>query len=661
MGRNQIIKGIYPPKMSREYALQQISNAYAQTPVATKEVVIIGGGGAGTGNLPYETSLFVVKPTGYASLGNSYSLLHSDHSHPTGTILETDPQPPVVGEIRRTASFTLVIWDGTQWRQVGGVPPFTGTPQPTGLSSSGSLNQYSRGDHSHATALIAQGSSQPPVERELRYNASDALVMRVGSNWVSVKVDWSDILNPPSIPSPSNTTPEPTGLASEGASTDYSRGDHSHPTAILAQSNNQTPVQNEIRFNTNNKLVRWDGSQWVELSVETGGNTPVQSTSNYSEQGTNDGEIWYRTNDRAFFFRVGGQRVYPTAALFTAGESAVNTGAGNRILLIDSTSNNLLRIGGSVNQTVFAYPKLPVISGGMSTNANWNTGAGSNPVGALWVDTSQGNLPFIYYNSFTPEKFLVGRVRYYSGSMATGAYSTSEPNGVLEMGEGGNLFVKASNLTYVYGYSNTFDIISDGYVFIPSGGTLVNNAFTSSGTNVEDWFVNNTLSTWYERYVQLSDDTSRPFFYFPLGFLNINSSLQSALFRVRVEMPYLRISGTNPEEWRVDLFLVRMNNSANREAYWRTLSVSSSSILSCGGTLRCFSYLSASQQFSTAYWSYYLNGVAQGSNFSVPTGRYMVFLRIVRNRNLETSPRSTTRHRYLTVMTTLPISRMWFD
>lgn len=751
-----------------------------------------GGGGNPYNNTP--------QPTGLASAGTSTDYSRGDHSHATALIAQSNAQTPVERELRYNTSDALVMRVGTSWVPVKvdwgdvlnppSIPsPSNTIPQPTGGAAAGTSANYSRADHSHATALIEQSNAQTPAERELRYTTSNTLVMRVGSNWVPVKVDWGDVLNQPSIPSPSNATPQPTGVAaagsstqysradhshptalltegdsqspvqnelrfkttnelvrwdgsswvpiavdaanvlnlppstitvrknsgsdvgtrprlnfiegsnititvaddsadneidititstagganpsnadpqptgyvSAGTSTDYSRGDHSHPTAILAQSNSQTPVQNEIRFNTSNKLVRWDGSQWVELSVETGGNTPVQSTSNYSEQGTNDGEIWYRTNDRAFFFRVGGQRVYPAATLFTVSESATNTGAGNRILLIDSTANNLLRIGGTVNQTVFAYPKLPVISGGMSTNTNWNTGAGSSPVGALWVDTSQGNLPFIYYNSFTPEKFLVGRVRYYSGSMGTGAYASSEPDGILEMGEGGNLFTKASNLTYVYGYSNTFDFVFQAHKRIVSAGTVVANNLSTSAANVVDIFINNTLSYIYESYVELGDASDNPFFLFPMGFLKINSSIQSANFRFRVEMPYIRVSGSNAEEWAAGLLLIKVDSSTIRRAYFRIVSPSSSVVNSCGSGLMNWSALFTTTQFGTANWEYYENGTYINNTTSVPTGNYQVLFYLRRTRGNETSPRSTTRHRYITVMTTLPINRMWFE
>ena len=802
------------------------------------------------------------QPTGVSQVGTSVDYSRADHSHPTAILAQGNSQTPVSNEIRYSTNNELVRWDGSNWVAFkmdasnilnpppstitvrknsgsnvgtrprlnfiegnnitltisddstddeiditisatgggGGGTPYNNTPQPTGIASAGTSTDYSRGDHSHATALIAQSNAQTPVERELRYTSSDALVMRVGNNWVPVKVAWGDVLNQPTIPSPSNTTPQPTGVAGAGSSSEYSRADHSHPTALLAESNNQTPVSNELRFKTTNELVRWDGSNWVPikvdatnvlnlppstitvrknsgvvvgtrprlnfiegnnititvaddatdnevditinstagtinpsnanptptgfasagtsteysrgdhshptavlpidheqtpttneirfttdnklvrytgqnwvpLSVELGG-SPVQKATSYSQQGVSDGEIWYRTNDKAVFFKIDGQRVYPAAALLTVSESATNTGAGNRILLLNSTADNLLRVGGTVNQTVFAYPKLPIIFGDMTTDANWDTGAGTNPTGALWINVLQGNLPFIYYNSFTPERFLVGRIKYQSGSAGTGAYASSEPDGVIEMREGGNLLVKGSGLTYVYGYSNTFDFVSDGFIRIVSAGSVVDKVFRgSTAANVVDIFSNNMLTYLYDKYVELGDASDTPFIMFPMGFLRINNDIQAADFRMRVEMPYIRVSGSNAESWQAGLILVDVSGglvrrgmdgsgSSVRRAYVKIAPMSSSTITSCGSGLMNWSALTNNMRFEINYWEYYENGTYMTNTSTVPTGRYHVLFLFRRTRGTENTPRSTTRHRYITVMTTLPINRMWFE
>lgn len=665
------------------------------------------------------------QPTGVAGAGSSSEYSRADHSHPTALLAESNNQTPVSNELRFKTTNELVRWDGSNWVPIkvdatnvlnlppstitvrknsgvvvgtrprlnfiegnnititvaddatdnevditinstaGTINPSNANPTPTGFASAGTSTEYSRGDHSHPTALISIFEEQSPVQNELRFYPDDlVLAVRVGNNWQPVQIHWNNILNPPPLPQPASGDlyPKPTGEWKLGMFAHYySRADHSHPTAVLPIDHEQTPTTNEIRFTTDNKLVRYTGQNWVPLSVELGG-SPVQKATSYSQQGVSDGEIWYRTNDKAVFFKIDGQRVYPAAALLTVSESATNTGAGNRILLLNSTADNLLRVGGTVNQTVFAYPKLPIIVGDMTTDANWNTGAGSNPTGALWVNVLQGNLPFIYYNSFTPERFLVGRIKYQSGSTGTGAYASSEPDGVIEMGEGGNLLVKGSGLTYVYGYSHTFDFVSDGFIRIVSAGSVVDKVFSgSTAANVVDIFSNNILTYLYDKYVELGDASDTVFIMFPMGFLRINNDIQAANFRMRVEMPYIRVSGSNAESWQAGLIFVDVSGSSVRKAYLKIAPMSSSTITSCGSGLMNWSALTNNMRFEINYWEYYENGTYMNSTSTVPTGRYHVLFLFRRTRGTENTPRSTTRHRYISVMTTLPINRMWFE
>jgi len=147
----------------------------------------------------------------------------------------------------------------------------------TRLQSTGTATRFARADHSHPTAILPQGNTQTPVEDEIRYNAENKIVRWNGSDWVPLSVETGG------GEAGTDSDVQPTRLQSAGASTRYARADHSHPTAILPQGNTQTPVEDEVRYNADNKLVRWDGSAWVPLSVETftidwGTNSDVQAT-----------------------------------------------------------------------------------------------------------------------------------------------------------------------------------------------------------------------------------------------------------------------------------------------------------------------------------------------------------------------------------------------
>jgi hypothetical protein len=209
-----------------------------------------------------------VFPTGSKSVGSAPRYAFADHSHPTAIYLQDDPQPPVVNEIRYNANYKIVLWDGATWVPLS-VETFQadwGTDddvQPTKFRQAGVSTLFARADHSHPTALLPQDDTQTPVADEIRYNTNNRLVRWDGSNWVEMSggtVEWA-----------TQNDVQPTKLKSTGTTTRFARADHSHPTAILPQSDSQTPVVDEIRYTGTNQLVRWNGSAWVNFA----GSLPV--------------------------------------------------------------------------------------------------------------------------------------------------------------------------------------------------------------------------------------------------------------------------------------------------------------------------------------------------------------------------------------------------
>ena len=223
-----------------------------------------------------------VRPTKRLSAGTAPRFARADHSHPTAILPQGDTQTPEADEIRYTADNKIVRWDATegQWVPLS-VETFTvewgNDVQPTRLRSTGSSTRFARADHSHPTALLPQSDTQTPVEDEIRYNTENKIVRWDGSDWVPLSVETGG------AETGTEDDVQPTRLRSAGTATRFARADHSHPTAILPQSNSQTPAVDEIRYNTDNKIVRWDGNDWVELSVETftiewGTNSDIQPT-----------------------------------------------------------------------------------------------------------------------------------------------------------------------------------------------------------------------------------------------------------------------------------------------------------------------------------------------------------------------------------------------
>jgi len=209
-----------------------------------------------------------VQPTRRQSAGTISRFARSDHSHPTAILPQSDTQTPVIDEIRYNADGKIVRWNGSNWVLLS-VESFTaewGTQndvQPTRLQSTGTATRFARSDHSHPTAILPQSDTQTPIADEIRFDPDNKVVRWDGNNWVPLSVETF------TIEWGTNDDVQPTKLKEAGASARFARADHSHPTALLPQSNSQTPETDEIRYNADNKVVRWDGSEWVELSVET--------------------------------------------------------------------------------------------------------------------------------------------------------------------------------------------------------------------------------------------------------------------------------------------------------------------------------------------------------------------------------------------------------
>jgi len=206
-----------------------------------------------------------VRPTGAREIGTVPRYSFADHSHPTALLPQSNPQTPVIDEIRYNADGKIVRWNGSNWVLLS-VESFTvewGTQndvQPTRLLNTGSTTRFARADHSHPTAILPQSNSQTPAVDEIRYNTDNKIVRWDGTAWVPLSVETF------TVEWGTNDDVQATRLRSTGTATRFARADHSHPTAILPQSNSQTPVVDEIRYTGTNQLVRWNGNAWVNFA-----------------------------------------------------------------------------------------------------------------------------------------------------------------------------------------------------------------------------------------------------------------------------------------------------------------------------------------------------------------------------------------------------------
>ena len=144
---------------------------------------------------------------------------------------------------------------------IGSVPAATTTsPKMDGSAAVGSETAYAKGDHVHP----ADTSKQDKI-------MASGLLKGDGNGGVTAAVVGSDYAPPSAIPSSYGSTPNMDGTGSAGSSSNYSRGDHTHPT--------DTSRQAKI---TASGLLKGDGNGGVTAAVVgTDYQTPLTAGTDY--------------------------------------------------------------------------------------------------------------------------------------------------------------------------------------------------------------------------------------------------------------------------------------------------------------------------------------------------------------------------------------------
>jgi hypothetical protein len=126
---------------------------------------------------------------------------------------------------------------------------------PTGNENlAGMLSKFARADHQHLFKFPTAIPLSTPDGSAFFDLSTSAINIYIGDTPTTRVVAGS-----------TEEDVQPTGTARIGTAPRYSFADHSHPTAILPQNNNQSPVVNEIRFSETNQLVRWNGTAWINF------------------------------------------------------------------------------------------------------------------------------------------------------------------------------------------------------------------------------------------------------------------------------------------------------------------------------------------------------------------------------------------------------------
>lgn len=234
-------------------------------PLAGEQDLFLKGDGTWAvvpGMTPINPATQVPFMDGTGAVGVSAKYAREDHRHPS----DTSKQDVLVsGTNIKTVNGNSLLGSGDIPISGGGTPSST-MPVMDGAGTAGAATEYARGDHQHpsdtskadkATTLAGYGITDAYTKTETD-NALANKVDKVAGKGLStndftttlkdkldgiaagaevnVNADWNansgdaQILNKPSIPSPSSTTPAMDGTAATGSETAYARGDHVHPS-----------------------------------------------------------------------------------------------------------------------------------------------------------------------------------------------------------------------------------------------------------------------------------------------------------------------------------------------------------------------------------------------------------------------------------------------
>lgn len=206
----------------------------------------------------------------------------------------------------------------------------TTTPSMDGTGSYGSGTSYARSNHVHPT----------DTSRQAKITAS-GLLKGDGNGGVTAAVSGADYAPASAIPSSYGSTPNMDGTGSAGSSSNYSRGDHTHPT--------DTSRQAKI---TASGLLKGDGNGGVTAAVAgTDYQTPLTAGTDYatpaaladyiptSQKGANNG-VASLTADGKVTPAQASAKIVPVSSNTSLGSSHAGvliTATGSITLTIPST------------------------------------------------------------------------------------------------------------------------------------------------------------------------------------------------------------------------------------------------------------------------------------------------------------------------------------
>lgn len=194
--------------------------------------------------------------------GTTTAAIHDGADGATGATGSQGPAGPGVpaggttGQVLKKASGS--DYD-TEWANESGgggstIEPYTSTPADLGTASAGSSDKYARGDHVHKLPTPADIGAVAKAQGLT--NADKVLMVNNSGN-----VALADI--PTKYAQPTNQFPQNLGISAPGASTYYSRADHSHAMPSAADVG---AIPAPSSANTGDFLC-WNGTAWAATAV----------------------------------------------------------------------------------------------------------------------------------------------------------------------------------------------------------------------------------------------------------------------------------------------------------------------------------------------------------------------------------------------------------
>jgi hypothetical protein len=629
--------------------------------------------GAQTGQRPqWNGTAWVPTVVDWVEIANKPSTFPpSTHTHPLSQLEKSGAE---TGQV--------VKWDGSQWvasdldwddiaNKPTVFPPLAHTHPLSQIQRSGAQTgqrpQWNGSQWVPTTVQWSEIANKPslfppsahthPLSQLEKSGAETGQVVKWdGSQWVASAVDWSEVENkPPRFPvavrknSGGTDVVRPRINLIEGSNISITVADDSSDNEVditisSTGGSGSGDAYSTVSDGTNTasatgqETLRFSSSDnTVQVAVVAGNPdtvqfraTPVRQTSSYSELGSTDGEIWYRTTDRAFFFRVGGSRVYPIAHLPSTSEVPSATGAGNRILAMGSGDRRLFEMGSNAQAPLWANAVA-----WHSTTAPSSSEAGTSLSGKMWFHTS------------------TKRLTVFDGSASIWLKPITTTDEVVQEGDGANatsglsvgrLFSTAQGLMYAAGSgSAVFQVPNTQGVFHPPSALIRGTAtsLTTANLNFQEFggFITPIQVPQSEGDDLIPSTTNDILVVHGFFFLPYHQSI-----RILFDL-FHQVSGSlplsNPPAFGLEVCFTKIDeHNPVQNRVWRVFfsggtgfTVASSPISRRVRWLQVFNTQNA--------FTLLENGVSQGTVAMETNTRYLVSFIVSRYRSSETFPRRT--------------------